>query len=181
MGVDAPFIAFADDGTHRSGAKDTHTLNPQADTRVIKPNVINHRVLPWRSVHRRIIGPARYDNSRPSQDPAGADGTRATLKPMACSMTGLARPRPTRNRAVTPTSRLDAARRQQHCHMPANAALLDHYAAGPVVVRSADSAPADTINPAVAEVTAEIVLDLSKEFPKPLPRSAVGRVLRGCG
>ena len=65
------------------------------------------------------------------------------------------------------------------------AALLDHYAAGRVVVRSAGSAPADTINPAVAEVMAEIGLDLSKEFPKPLTTKAVQAsdlvITMGCG
>jgi arsenate reductase (thioredoxin) len=65
------------------------------------------------------------------------------------------------------------------------AALLDHYAAGRVVVRSAGSAPADTINPAVAEVMAEIGLDLSKEFPKPLTTEAVQAsdvvITMGCG
>ncbi len=64
-------------------------------------------------------------------------------------------------------------------------ALLDHYAAGRVVVRSAGSAPADTINPAVAEVMAEIGLDLSKEFPKPLTSEAVEAsdvvITMGCG
>ena len=65
------------------------------------------------------------------------------------------------------------------------AALLDHYAAGRVVVRSAGSAPADTINPAVAEIMAEAGLDLSKEFPKPLTTEAVQAsdvvITMGCG
>ena len=65
------------------------------------------------------------------------------------------------------------------------AALLDHYAAGRVVVRSAGSAPADTINPAVLEVMAERGLDLSKEFPKPLTSEAVQAsdvvITMGCG
>jgi arsenical-resistance protein len=65
------------------------------------------------------------------------------------------------------------------------AALLDHYAAGRVVVRSAGSAPAETINPAVREVMAEAGLDLSKAFPKPLTTEAVQAsdvvITMGCG
>jgi protein-tyrosine-phosphatase len=65
------------------------------------------------------------------------------------------------------------------------AALLDRYAAGRVVVRSAGSAPADEINPAVIEAMAEVGLDLSGEFPKPLTDDAVlGSdvvVTMGCG
>jgi len=65
------------------------------------------------------------------------------------------------------------------------AALLDHYAAGRVAVRSAGSAPAGTINPAVTEVMAELGLDLSKEFPKPLTTEAVQAsdvvITMGCG
>jgi arsenate reductase len=65
------------------------------------------------------------------------------------------------------------------------AALLHHHAAGTVTVRSAGSAPADTINPAVAEAMAEIGLDLSQEFPKPLTTEAVEAadvvITMGCG
>lgn len=65
------------------------------------------------------------------------------------------------------------------------AALLDHHAAGRVGVRSAGSAPADTINPAVAEAMAEVGLDLSGEFPKPLTGEAVQAadvvITMGCG
>ncbi|WP_435120643.1 arsenate reductase ArsC [Amycolatopsis thermoflava] len=65
------------------------------------------------------------------------------------------------------------------------AALLDHHAAGRVTVRSAGSAPADTINPAVVEAMREIGLDLSKEFPKPLTTEAVHAadvvITMGCG
>jgi arsenate reductase (thioredoxin) len=65
------------------------------------------------------------------------------------------------------------------------AALLDHHAQGRVHVRSAGSAPADSINPAVREVMAEIGLDLSKEFPKPLTddvvRAADVVISMGCG
>ncbi|QKG22377.1 arsenate reductase ArsC [Actinomadura verrucosospora] len=65
------------------------------------------------------------------------------------------------------------------------AALLDHHAAGRVRVRSAGSAPADKINPAVRAVMAELGLDLSKEFPKPLTDEAVQAadvvITMGCG
>jgi arsenate reductase len=53
------------------------------------------------------------------------------------------------------------------------AALLHHHAAGAVTVRSAGSAPADTINPAVVAEMAEPGLDLSHEFPMPLTDECV--------
>jgi len=65
------------------------------------------------------------------------------------------------------------------------AALLDHHAAGRVHVRSAGSAPADEINPAVLKAMEELGLDLSKEFPKPLTTDAVEAadvvITMGCG
>ncbi|GAA1300199.1 hypothetical protein Psi02_21590 [Planotetraspora silvatica] len=65
------------------------------------------------------------------------------------------------------------------------AALLDHHAQGKVRVRSAGSAPADTINPAVIQVMEELGLDLTKEFPKPLTTEAVQAadvvITMGCG
>jgi protein-tyrosine-phosphatase len=65
------------------------------------------------------------------------------------------------------------------------AALLDHHAAGRVTVRSAGSAPADMINPAVVEAMTELGLDLSREFPKPLTDVAVQAadvvITMGCG
>ncbi|HEU5025576.1 MAG TPA: arsenate reductase ArsC [Spirillospora sp.] len=65
------------------------------------------------------------------------------------------------------------------------AALLDHHAAGRVRVCSAGSAPADEIDPAVRAVMAELGLDLSKEFPKPLTGEAVQAadvvITMGCG
>jgi arsenate reductase len=65
------------------------------------------------------------------------------------------------------------------------AGLLHHHAAGAVHVRSAGSAPADQINPAVAEAMAEIGLDISQEFPKPLTddvvRAADVVITMGCG
>jgi arsenate reductase len=65
------------------------------------------------------------------------------------------------------------------------AALLDHHARGRVQVRSAGSAPASEINPAVVQVMAELGLDLSKEFPKHLTDEAVRAadvvITMGCG
>lgn len=65
------------------------------------------------------------------------------------------------------------------------AALLDHHAQGRVHVRSAGSAPADEINPAVIGAMEEIDLDLSKEFPKPLTTDVVQAadvvITMGCG
>ena len=65
------------------------------------------------------------------------------------------------------------------------AAFLDHYAAGRVGVRSAGSAPAAEVNPAVVAAMEEIGLDLSQAFPKPLTdegvRAADVIVTMGCG
>lgn len=65
------------------------------------------------------------------------------------------------------------------------AALLNHHGQGRVVVRSAGSAPAGSINPAVVAVMDELGLDLSREFPKPLTTEAVQAsdvvITMGCG
>jgi arsenate reductase (thioredoxin) len=65
------------------------------------------------------------------------------------------------------------------------AGLLDHRAKGSVHVRSAGSAPADSINPAVVEAMAELGIDLAREFPKPLTDDVVRAsdvvVTMGCG
>jgi protein-tyrosine-phosphatase len=65
------------------------------------------------------------------------------------------------------------------------AALLDHHAAGAVHVRSAGSAPAEEINPAVGQAMAELGLDISREFPKPLTDDVVCAadvvITMGCG
>ena len=65
------------------------------------------------------------------------------------------------------------------------AALLHHHAQGAVQVRSAGSAPADRVNPAVVAAMAEWGIDLSKEHPKPLTdtsvRAAEVVVTMGCG
>ena len=64
-------------------------------------------------------------------------------------------------------------------------ALLDWRADGGVRVRSAGSAPADEINPAVVTAMEELGLDLTKEFPKPLTdevvRAADVVITMGCG
>jgi len=65
------------------------------------------------------------------------------------------------------------------------AALLDHQAAGRVRVTSAGSQPADQLNPAVVQAMAEIGLDISREFPKPLTTGKVEAadvvITMGCG
>jgi arsenate reductase (thioredoxin) len=65
------------------------------------------------------------------------------------------------------------------------AALLDHHASGAVKVRSAGSAPADQVNPAVVAAMAELGIDIAKEFPKPLTDDAVRAsdvvITMGCG
>jgi arsenate reductase len=65
------------------------------------------------------------------------------------------------------------------------AALLDHQAAGRVRVTSAGSQPADQLNPAVVQAMAEIGLDISRQFPKPLTTDKVQTadvvITMGCG
>ncbi len=65
------------------------------------------------------------------------------------------------------------------------AALLDHYAEGRVHVRSAGSTPADEVNPDVVTAMAELGLDLSQEFPKPMTdefvKAADVVITMGCG
>jgi arsenate reductase len=65
------------------------------------------------------------------------------------------------------------------------AALLDDYAQGRIHVRSAGSAPASEINPAVVQAMQEVGLDLSRELPKPLTTDAVQGsdvvITMGCG
>ncbi len=65
------------------------------------------------------------------------------------------------------------------------AAMLDQAAAGRVRVASAGSQPADQLNPAVVEAMAEIGLDISREFPKPLSDEKVQAadlvITMGCG
>jgi arsenate reductase (thioredoxin) len=65
------------------------------------------------------------------------------------------------------------------------AALLDHEARGRVQVTSAGSQPAHELNPAVVQAMAEIGLDISREFPKPLTGDQVQAadvvITMGCG
>ena len=65
------------------------------------------------------------------------------------------------------------------------AALLGHQAAGRVHVTSAGSQPADQLNPAVVQAMAEVGLDISREFPKPLTTGKVQAadvvITMGCG
>ena len=65
------------------------------------------------------------------------------------------------------------------------AAFLTHLAGDRVEVRSAGSAPADSINPAVVEALKEVDIDISNEQPKVLTTSAVEQsdvvITMGCG
>jgi arsenate reductase (thioredoxin) len=67
------------------------------------------------------------------------------------------------------------------------AALLAHHAAGRVVVRSAGSAPADDLNPAVVDAMSEVGIDLRAggAHPKKLEDAAVRAsdvvITMGCG
>ena len=65
------------------------------------------------------------------------------------------------------------------------AGLLSRYAGRRIDVRSAGSAPAGEIHPAVLGAMAEVGIDLSKEVPKPLADDAVRAadvvVTMGCG
>lgn len=65
------------------------------------------------------------------------------------------------------------------------AVLTHHLSGGKVQVRSAGSTPANEINPRVIEAMAELGLDLSQEFPKPLTDEVVQAadvvITMGCG
>ncbi|MEV6317288.1 arsenate reductase ArsC [Streptomyces sp. NPDC051776] len=65
------------------------------------------------------------------------------------------------------------------------AAFLSHLASGQVEVRSAGSAPAETVNPVVVEAMAEVGIDISAETPKILTVDAVQAsdvvITMGCG
>ena len=65
------------------------------------------------------------------------------------------------------------------------AAWLTKLAGNKVEVRSAGSAPADSINPAVVEAMLEVGIDISHEMPKVLTTSAVQEsdvvITMGCG
>jgi len=65
------------------------------------------------------------------------------------------------------------------------AALLAHHGGDRVHVRSAGSLPTASIDPAVVEAMAEIGIEITDEFPKPLTddvvRAADVVVTMGCG
>ena len=65
------------------------------------------------------------------------------------------------------------------------AAFLTHLSLGKVEVRSAGSAPAASINPAVVEALKEVGIDISNEIPKVLTTAAVEQsdvvITMGCG
>jgi arsenate reductase (thioredoxin) len=65
------------------------------------------------------------------------------------------------------------------------AGLVKLRSDGRIHVRSAGSAPADEINPAVIEAMSEIGVDMSEEFPKPLTDEVVKAadvvITMGCG
>jgi arsenate reductase len=65
------------------------------------------------------------------------------------------------------------------------AAYLTHLAGDRIQVRSAGSAPADTVNPAVVQALAEEGIDISAEVPKILTADAVQAsdyvITMGCG
>ncbi|MEU1462336.1 arsenate reductase ArsC [Streptomyces sp. NPDC005727] len=65
------------------------------------------------------------------------------------------------------------------------AAFLSHLAGDRVEVRSAGSAPAGTVNPAVVEAMKEVGIDISAETPKILTTDAVRSsdvvITMGCG
>ncbi|MFH8774135.1 arsenate reductase ArsC [Streptomyces sp. NPDC017958] len=65
------------------------------------------------------------------------------------------------------------------------AALLAHLAGDRIEVRSAGSAPAETVNPAVVQAMDEVGIDISAETPKILTTEAVQAsdvvITMGCG
>jgi protein-tyrosine-phosphatase len=65
------------------------------------------------------------------------------------------------------------------------AAFLTHLAGDRVRVRSAGSAPADVVNPAVVDAMAEVGVDIAAEVPKVLTAEAVQAsdvvITMGCG
>ncbi|MFI1972550.1 phosphotyrosine protein phosphatase [Streptomyces cinnamoneus] len=65
------------------------------------------------------------------------------------------------------------------------AAFLTHLGAGRIEVRSAGSAPADTVNPAVVEAMREVGVDIAARTPKLLTTEAVQAsdvvITMGCG
>jgi protein-tyrosine-phosphatase len=65
------------------------------------------------------------------------------------------------------------------------AAFLTHLSGGAVEVRSAGSAPAETVNPSAVQAMAEVGIDIAAEKPKILTDQAVREsdvvITMGCG
>ncbi|MFJ2350603.1 arsenate reductase ArsC [Glutamicibacter sp. NPDC087673] len=65
------------------------------------------------------------------------------------------------------------------------AAFLSHLSGGRIEVRSAGSAPADSVNPAAVEAMKEVGIDMSAQAPKVLTTEAVQDsdvvITMGCG
>lgn len=65
------------------------------------------------------------------------------------------------------------------------AAFLSNLSAGQIDVRSAGSAPADSVNPAAVAAMREVGIDMSAEVPKVLSTAAVEKsdvvITMGCG
>ncbi|PWS51327.1 phosphotyrosine protein phosphatase [Streptomyces sp. FT05W] len=65
------------------------------------------------------------------------------------------------------------------------AAFLTHLSQGRVEVRSAGSAPADSLNPAAVQAMTEVGIDIAAEIPKVLTTEAVQAsdvvITTGCG
>ncbi|MCS3493287.1 arsenate reductase [Arthrobacter sp. JUb119] len=65
------------------------------------------------------------------------------------------------------------------------AAFLSHLSGGRIEVRSAGSAPADSVNPAAVEAMKEVGIDMSAQTPKVLTTQAVQDsdvvITMGCG
>ncbi|MCS3493293.1 arsenate reductase [Arthrobacter sp. JUb119] len=65
------------------------------------------------------------------------------------------------------------------------AAFLSHLSGGRIEVRSAGSAPADSVNPVAVEAMKEVGIDMSAEIPKVLTTEAVQDsdvvITMGCG
>ena len=65
------------------------------------------------------------------------------------------------------------------------AGFTSHFGGSKVVVRSAGSAPRESISPIVIEVMSEVGIDITHEFPKPLTdevvRASDAVITMGCG
>jgi protein-tyrosine-phosphatase len=109
---------------------------------------------------------------------------------------------PTLTAHIAHRALVDHARQQEAIHMTTTpevlfvcvhnqgrsqmaAGLLDKHARGRVHVRSAGSDPADTVNPVVVQVMAEVGVDVSQELPRKLLTEDVAAsdvvITMGCG